>query len=143
MATGTFRIKRIYDPPAADDGARVLVDRVWPRGVSKEAARLTLWHKDVAPSTDLRKWFGHDPRRWSEFQARYRAELQANSTALAPLYELQKLGRVTLLYGARDERHNQARVLAGYLRTHAHTQAHTRARTQTRTQGRTQSKKRS
>jgi uncharacterized protein YeaO (DUF488 family) len=116
---GTFHIKRIYDLPAADDGARVLVDRVWPRGISKQAARLTAWHKEVAPSSALRKWFGHDPQRWNEFQARYRAELDANATALQPLYELQKHGRVTLLYGARDEQHNQARVLAEYLNAHA------------------------
>lgn len=118
MAAGTFHIKRIYDPPAAGDGARVLVDRVWPRGIGKDAARLTLWLKDVAPSTALRKWFGHDPERWREFQTRYRAELKANSAALAPLYELQRRGRVTLLYGARDEEHNQAQVLTEYLRAH-------------------------
>ncbi|HEY0941517.1 MAG TPA: DUF488 domain-containing protein [Steroidobacter sp.] len=116
---GTFHIKRIYDPPAAGDGARVLVDRLWPRGISKEAAKLTLWLKEVAPSPELRKWFGHDPERWQQFQARYRAELKANSAALAPLYELQKRKRVTLLYSAHDEEHNQARVLAEYLRTHA------------------------
>lgn len=119
MAAGTFQIKRVYDPPSASDGARVLVDRLWPRGVSKDAAKLTLWHKPVAPSPTLRQWFGHTPARWDEFRTRYLAELSANASALAPLYELQKRGRVTLLYGARDKEFNHARVLAEYLRTHA------------------------
>lgn len=118
MAAGTFHIKRVYEAPAPGDGARVLVDRLWPRGISKDAAKLTSWHKEVAPSTKLRQEFNHRPERWKEFQLHYRAELKANAAALAPLYELQKHGRVTLLYGARDEEHNHARVLAEYLSAH-------------------------
>jgi uncharacterized protein YeaO (DUF488 family) len=116
MAKQDIRLKRIYEPPAADDGARVLVDRVWPRGVTKEAAELTLWAKDVAPSNELRKWFGHEVPRWLEFQRRYRAEIDANGAALQPIRDLAKRGRVTLLFGAHDEEHNQAVVLADYLR---------------------------
>jgi len=112
------RIKRIYEPPQAADGARVLVDRLWPRGLRKEAAALTGWHKDVAPSLTLRRWFGHDPARWQAFRARYRAELDANAAALAPLRELARAGPLTLLYGARDGTHNHAIVLAEYLREH-------------------------
>lgn len=118
MAAGTFQIKRVYDPPAAADGARVLVDRLWPRGMRKEAAKLTLWLKEVSPSPTLRQWFGHRPERWDEFQDGYRAELDDNTAALAPLYELKKRGRVTLLYGARDPERNHAQVLAKYLRSH-------------------------
>ena len=111
----TYVIKRIYEPVTGDDGARVLVDRIWPRGVSKDKARLDLWLKDVAPSTELRMWFGHDPERYAEFKARYEGEL-ADNPAVA---ELRAFARdhalVTLLYGARDEEHNQAVVLAGIL----------------------------
>ena len=109
-------VKRIYEPPASDDGQRVLVDRIWPRGVSKQHAALTLWLKDIAPSDDLREWFGHEPARWAEFQNRYRAELDGNSDAVAELRALLSEGRVTLLYGAHDEAHNNAVALAGYLR---------------------------
>ena len=111
-----IRVKRIYEAPAPDDGARVLVDRVWPRGVSKEEADLALWLKDIAPSTALRKWFGHDPARWDEFQKRYREELDADRPAVDELRGLLKKGRVTLLYGARDTEHNQAVALAAYMR---------------------------
>ena len=110
-----IRTKRIYDPSDASDGARVLVDRLWPRGVRKEVAALTLWLKDIAPSPQLRQWFGHDPARWQEFIHRYREELTANASALARLGELAQAGRVTLLYGARDAAHNHARVLADAL----------------------------
>jgi uncharacterized protein YeaO (DUF488 family) len=106
-------IKRVYEPPAASDGARVLVDRIWPRGMTKEQAQLTLWARDVAPSTPLRKWFGHDPARWDEFQRRYREELKS-----APLDDIRRLiakGPVTLVYSAHDEAHNQAVVIADYL----------------------------
>lgn len=113
-----IRIKRIYEPPQDSDGARVLVDRLWPRGLRKEAAALTSWHKDVAPSPTLRRWFGHDPARWQVFRARYRAELDANADALVPLRELARAGPLTLLYGARDGVHNHAVVLADYLREH-------------------------
>ena len=109
------RVKRVYDAPAVDDGVRVLVDRVWPRGLSKEKARIDQWLKEVAPSTALRQWFGHDPARWTEFRRRYRAELKQN---LAPLEALRSLVRgkaATLVYGARDEQHNQAVVLAEFL----------------------------
>ncbi len=112
-----FRIKRIYEPPAADDGARVLVDRLWPRGVRKQDAALTLWLKDVAPSPELRKWFNHDPERLQEFARRYRAEL-AHNAAINQLQELVKNEPVTLLYAARDPMCNHARVLADYLIQH-------------------------
>jgi uncharacterized protein YeaO (DUF488 family) len=110
-----IRIKRIYEPAGPSDGFRVLVDRLWPRGVSKDKARIDLWLRDVAPSPALRVWFGHDPERWTEFRARYHAELRRNSTALAPLVERAKKGRLTLLYSARDERFNQAVALKVYL----------------------------
>jgi uncharacterized protein YeaO (DUF488 family) len=112
------RIKRAYDPPAEDDGQRVLVDRVWPRGVTREEARLDAWERDVAPSVDLRRWFGHDPARWEEFRKRYRAELEKPpaSTALERLAERARHGRLTLVYSARDTEHNQAVVLAEALR---------------------------
>lgn len=111
-----LRLKRIYEPAAKEDGARVLVDRVWPRGISKEDAALTLWLKEIAPSTTLRKWFGHDPVRWAEFQRRYRAELDANEAAVERLEDCLRSGPVTLLYAARDPEHNQAVALADYLR---------------------------
>ncbi|MCA0047903.1 DUF488 domain-containing protein [Mesorhizobium sp. B283B1A] len=111
-----LEVKRIYEPPASDDGQRVLVDRVWPRGVSKKDAALTLWLKDIAPSDELRKWFGHEPARWADFQKRYRAELDGNGEAVTQLRELLGDGKVTLLYGAHDEAHNNAVALARYLR---------------------------
>src|SRR5882757_7339214 len=101
-------VKRIYEPPAPDDGQRVLVDRIWPRGLRKEDAALTLWLKDVAPSDELRKWFGHEPARWADFQERYRVELKGNGEAVAQLRGLLSKGKVTLLYGAHDEAHNNA-----------------------------------
>jgi uncharacterized protein YeaO (DUF488 family) len=110
----TFRIKRVYEMPASSDGMRVLVDRLWPRGVTKAAAKLDLWMKDVAPSQDLRRWFGHKPERFAEFKRRYKKELLPEAFA-----ELRKLGRgktVTLLYGARDPEMNQAAVLLSLLR---------------------------
>jgi uncharacterized protein YeaO (DUF488 family) len=105
-----IRIKRVYSEPSPSDGIRILVDRVWPRGVTKERARLDAWRKEFAPSTSLRKWFGHDPAKWIGFRKRYRAEL-ADSGQTPALKELARLSRrrtVTLLYGAVDERHNQA-----------------------------------
>lgn len=110
-----LRMKRVYDPAAPHDGARVLVDRLWPRGLSKARAALTLWCKDVAPSTELRQWFGHDPARWAEFRRHYRAELRGNAAGLAPIRDLMQQGPVTLLYAARDQRHNEAVVLREYL----------------------------
>ena len=111
------RSKRAYDPPAADDGQRVLVDRLWPRGVSREAARLDGWEKDVAPSNELRRWFHHDPARWQEFCERYRVELTqpAGRAALARLAERAAQGRLTLIYAARDREHNEAQVLVDLL----------------------------
>lgn len=112
----TINIKRIYDDRSADDGYRVLVDRLWPRGIKKEWAHVDLWLKNIAPSTDLRKWFGHDPAKWTDFCRRYAQELKG-SAAMASLKELlQKHKKVTLLYGAKDEMHNQARALADMIR---------------------------
>jgi uncharacterized protein YeaO (DUF488 family) len=108
-------IKRVYEKPAKTDGLRILVDRLWPRGLSKQKAAIDLWLKDIAPSTELRKCFGHDPERWTEFRRRSRAELKANDAVKALRAEL-KVPRVTLLYGAHDEEHNQARVLVEYLK---------------------------
>jgi uncharacterized protein YeaO (DUF488 family) len=108
-------VKRVYDAPADDDGVRVLVDRVWPRGLSKEKARIDHWLKEVAPSTALREWFGHDPARWTEFRRRYRAELKQTPEPLKALHSLVRGKPTTLLYGARDKQHNQAVVLAEIL----------------------------
>jgi uncharacterized protein YeaO (DUF488 family) len=106
-----IRVKRVYEPAAASDGVRVLVDRLWPRGLSKERAAVALWLKDVAPSTELRKWFAHDGAKWREFQARYRRELCGVREALKRLKTLGRRQTVTLLFGARDEEHNEAQVL--------------------------------
>jgi uncharacterized protein YeaO (DUF488 family) len=113
-----IQIKRIYEPATRDDGARILVDRIWPRGISKIDAALTLWLKDIAPSTELRKWFGHEPERWAEFQARYGAELDHNGANVGLLRGLIAKGPVTLLYGAHDTTHNQAVALLDYLKRH-------------------------
>jgi len=104
-------IKRVYEEPDREDGMRILVDRLWPRGLSKEKAQVDLWLKDIAPSTELRKWFSHDPDKWTEFQARYRKELKSKAELLAELREKAAKGQVTLLYGAKDEVHNEAVVL--------------------------------
>ncbi|RWA75033.1 DUF488 domain-containing protein [Mesorhizobium sp.] len=109
-------VKRVYEAPAKADGQRVLVDRVWPRGIARKDAALALWLKDIAPSDGLRKWFGHQPERWAEFQKRYRMELERNEEAVAQLRDVLREGKVTLLYGAHDEAHNNAVALAGYLR---------------------------
>lgn len=106
-----IRIKRIYDPAADEDGTRVLVDRLWPRGIAKSRAALNSWAKDLAPTAELRRWFGHDPVRWDEFQQRYRDELEAHIASLTHLRNLAQSGVVTLLFGARDEAHNEAIVL--------------------------------
>jgi uncharacterized protein YeaO (DUF488 family) len=106
-----IKLKRVYAPAAAEDGRRFLVDRLWPRGVRKDAAHIEAWLKDVGPSDTLRTWFGHDPQRWPEFQRRYRRELESRPTALAPLIDAARAGDITLVYGARDEEHNQAVVL--------------------------------
>jgi uncharacterized protein YeaO (DUF488 family) len=112
-----IRIKRAYDEASPDDGTRVLVDRLWPRGVSKERIRIAFWEKDAAPSADLRRWFGHDPARWDEFQTRYTAELDANRAAWEPILDAARNGDVTLVYGAKDEEHNDAVVLQRYLQS--------------------------
>jgi uncharacterized protein YeaO (DUF488 family) len=111
-----LRIKRVYEPPDKGDGKRILVDRLWPRGMAKAKAGVDLWLKEIAPSTELRKWFGHDPGKWAEFKKRYRAELEENDEQAALLKEEIKKGTVTLLYGARDEEHNDAVVLLDFLR---------------------------
>jgi uncharacterized protein YeaO (DUF488 family) len=111
IPTGNVRLKRAYEPPTADDGARILVDRLWPRGLSKEAAALDDWMKDVAPSTELRKWFGHDPARWEEFRRRYTQEVHQNQTLLEELRARARQGRITLVFSARDEVHNDAVAL--------------------------------
>ncbi len=107
-----IRVKRIYDPPDRHDGFRVLVDRIWPRGVRKEDAKVDLWLKDVAPSAELRRWFGHDPERWAEFRRRYRAELKDRPEALKLLRDKALGGTVTLLFAARDPERNKAVALA-------------------------------
>jgi uncharacterized protein YeaO (DUF488 family) len=109
-------VKRVYDEPSPRDGLRILVDRLWPRGLSREAARVDRWMKELAPSTELRKWFNHDVDRWREFQERYATELDRNADLVGELIALLEKRRVTLLYGARDERHNQAIALQAYLR---------------------------
>jgi uncharacterized protein YeaO (DUF488 family) len=114
MTSGRVRLQRAYDDPQPDDGHRVLVDRVWPRGRTKAELQLDAWARDLGPSTSLRKWFGHDPARWTEFQARYRAELDApeRAQALDELATIARRHRVTIVYGARDREHNQAQVIA-------------------------------
>jgi len=112
-----IKIKRVYEKPAREDGWRVLVDRLWPRGMKKEAAHLDVWMKDVGPSDALRKWFGHEPEKWSEFQKRYRSELTKKKELLKELKKMAKEhGTLTLLFGAKDEEHNQAVVLADALK---------------------------
>lgn len=114
-------IKRIYDQACVDDGYRVLVDKLWPRGVSKERAALDEWNKDVTPSTELRKWFGHKPERFEEFKTRYIAELEQNPTAFAfadKVHDLLKTQPVTLLYGAKDPQINHAIILKDWIENH-------------------------
>ena len=111
----TIRLKRAYDKPAKDDGYRVLVDRIWPRGVSRESAQLDEWLKEIAPSTALRKWFNHDVNRWEEFKKRYLLELSANRKATNKLAEIERNGRLTLVFGAADREHNNGVVLKEFL----------------------------
>lgn len=110
-----LRVKRVYEPPTSSDGFRVLVDRLWPRGVNKAALRLDAWLKEAAPSGALRRWFAHDPRKWREFRERYFEELDAKAEALKPLVEAARREPVTLVYGARDTEHNNAMALRDYL----------------------------
>jgi uncharacterized protein YeaO (DUF488 family) len=108
-------VKRIYEIPAKSDGFRVLVDRLWPRGIAKESAQIDLWLPDIGPSTKLRQWFNHDPARWEEFCLRYLAELQTKEKLVAELKGRAKRGTVTLFYSAKNEQHNQAVALRSYL----------------------------
>jgi uncharacterized protein YeaO (DUF488 family) len=111
IAASNVRLKRAYEPPEKADGTRILVDRLWPRGVSKAEAELDEWIKEIAPSAELRTWFGHDPARWNEFRRRYRAELARNSDRLKDFRRRAREGPITLVYSARDEIHNDAVVL--------------------------------
>ena len=109
-----IQLKRVYEKPDRKDGFRILVDRLWPRGMTKEKAAVDLWLKDIAPSTELRKWFGHDPEKWKEFKKKYLKELKENNEAVSVLREHLKKGPVTLLYASKDEVHNEAEVLKDY-----------------------------
>lgn len=111
----TIRLKRAYEEPSKDDGTRILVERLWPRGASKEKAAIDLWLKEVAPSTELRKWYGHDPDKWEEFRRRYRAELNAKRAVLDDLEQRLKEGPVTFVFAARDVEYNSALFLKEYL----------------------------
>jgi uncharacterized protein YeaO (DUF488 family) len=111
VAAHNVRLKRAYEPPAPDDGARILIDRLWPRGVSKAGAAVDQWLKDIAPSTELRKWFAHDPAKWQEFRRRYAEEVRRQPDLLDQLRSLARKGTLTLVYSAHDEAHNDAVVL--------------------------------
>jgi uncharacterized protein YeaO (DUF488 family) len=115
IAADNVRLKRAYETSAADDGNRVLIDRLWPRGVKKTDANIDQWEKDIAPSTALRKWFGHDPARWQEFRSRYAVEIQEHPEQLKRLRVLARQGPITLVYSAHDEVHNDAVVLRDFL----------------------------
>ena len=110
------RVGRAYEPPAGGDGHRVLIDRLWPRGISREQAELDAWEKELSPSAELRQWFGHDPARFDEFRRRYVEELRAQRPRLAALRRRAREGTLTLVYGAKDTEHNDAVVVAGVLR---------------------------
>ena len=111
----SIRLKRAYEKPEPTDGTRILVDRLWPRGLTKEKAAIDLWLKELAPSTELRKWFAHDPKKWSAFRGRYRTELKQHSAPLQLIKSKAKEGVVTLIYGARDQEHNEAIILREFL----------------------------
>ena len=111
----TIRIKRIYEEPSEEDGCRILVDRLWARGVSKERARIDIWAKDVSPSTELRRWYGHEPQKWTEFKVRYAAELESKKTEISELLALVRAGTITLVYSSREQRLNNAAALKEYL----------------------------
>jgi uncharacterized protein YeaO (DUF488 family) len=113
-----IRVKRVYEPASPSDGARFLVERLWPRGVKKNALSIDGWLREIAPSTELRKWFAHEPAKWPEFQRRYRSELTAHAEVSRPLLDAARRGDLTLLYSARDEQRNSAVVLKGYLEEH-------------------------
>ncbi len=128
-----IKLKRVYDPPVASDGTRILVERLWPRGQSKAALKLDTWLKDVAPSTALRKWFAHDPAKWERFRARYFRELDANPDAWRPILEAARRGSVTLVYSSHDAEHNNAVALREYLQAAGRRSPRTGARTRTGT----------
>jgi uncharacterized protein YeaO (DUF488 family) len=111
-----IQIKRVYDPPADDDGTRLLIERLWPRGVKKTSLKIESWLKDAGPSTELRKWFSHDPAKWDEFRRRYTAELKANPDAWKPIVEAARKGTVSLIYSSHDTEHNNAVALERFLR---------------------------
>jgi uncharacterized protein YeaO (DUF488 family) len=115
-----IKLKRVYEEPSPDDGFRVLVERLWPRGLTKERAAIDLWLKEIAPSTELRQWFGHNPERWEEFCQRYQAELKGKDKSIKLLKEKNQAGVVTFVYAARDEKHNSALVLKEFME---HTEA--------------------
>jgi uncharacterized protein YeaO (DUF488 family) len=115
MAKSSVTLKRAYEPPQRGDGMRILVDRMWPRGVSKEEAEIDLWLKEIAPSTKLRQWFGHEPSKWDKFREKYFKELDANGDVVEELRASMKKGNLTLVYAAKDEEHNNAVALAEYL----------------------------
>lgn len=115
MEAKVIQLKRVYEPATPEDGTRFLVERLWPRGVKKESLRFDAWLKDVAPSTELRQWFAHDPAKWEDFQRRYFAELGANAEALAPIRRAIRKGPVTLLFSSHDVAHNNAVALKRYL----------------------------
>jgi uncharacterized protein YeaO (DUF488 family) len=112
-----LNLKRVYDSPSVSDGQRILVDRLWPRGLTKRRAAVDAWMKDIAPSVELRRWFRHDAAKWPEFKRRYRRELQAHRSLVQSIAALAARRRVTLVYAAHDETHNDAVVLAGVVRT--------------------------
>ena len=107
----TVKIKRAYEPPDESDGARILVDRLWPRGLTKEKASIDLWLKEIAPSTELRKWYAHDPAKWKSFRRRYETEISHKEDLVKILKQKAREGTITLIYGARDEKHNEALIL--------------------------------
>jgi len=111
-----IKLKRVYEKPLKEDGIRVLVERLWPRGLTKERASVDLWLKDVAPTTELRKWFGHDPAKWEDFCKRYGVELEQRKDAVNLLKQKSKVGTITLVYAARDEKHNSAVALKEILK---------------------------
>jgi uncharacterized protein YeaO (DUF488 family) len=115
LSADRIRLKRAYEPPAADDGIRILIDRLWPRGVRKTDAAIDEWMKEIAPSTELRKWFGHDPERWREFSRRYRNEIKQRREEINRLRTLARHRRITLIFAAHDEAHNDAVVLKDVL----------------------------
>jgi len=111
-----IKLKRVYEKAAKDDGERILVDRLWPRGLTKQKAKVHLWLKDIGPSTELRKWFGHDPKRWDAFRTKYRKELKTKNDLLGVIRKKSKGGTVTLLYGARDTEHNEALLIKDFFK---------------------------